>query len=503
MSSLESALKRFFQYDQFREGQKQVIEAVLAGDDVLAMLPTGTGKSICYQLPALLLEGTAIIVSPLLSLMEDQVQQLHSIGLKKAVALNSFLSWEERIKVVNQLHLYKLVYVSPEVLQSSFVIQKLKTMQISLFVIDEAHCISQWGHEFRTDYLKLTQVRTMLQRPPCLALTATATKEIQTDIIHHLQLTNETRLLYSVDRPNIAIAVEKLETINDKVSILTKYVSELQGPGMIYFSSRAWAEKMAMHLRDQGIDNVAYYHGGLSQEDRILIQQQFMNEQLQIICCTNAFGMGINKNNVRFVIHFHYPNQIESYLQEIGRAGRDQQNSIAILLYCEEDQVLPLSLIDHEFPTVEQLRIVLSFLSQVERLEKGDDLLLQQTANLEETVWRFIQYHLEEQNVLVDGVVSIKGREQEMVELFERKIKERVKHKAKKLSEIEEWIYSSSCKRTGYLHLFDQTLINKPEQCCTECGIELDIYRKTGENRNEKKIEISNWELQLKQIFHQ
>ncbi|PTY82567.1 hypothetical protein B5V90_19640 [Heyndrickxia sporothermodurans] len=307
-------LNKQFGYDMFRIGQEEVITSVLEGKHTLAVLPTGTGKSLCYQLPGYLLKGIVIIVSPLLSLMQDQVEQLKINGEKRVTALNSFLESKERKQIIHSLQNYRFIYTSPEMLTNNEILQKLKQMEISLFVVDEAHCISQWGPDFRPDYLNLSMIRSELKNPTTLALTATATEDVRADIIKHLNLDNVNQLIYSVDRPNIALVVEETTNYNDKVNKLLQFVKQLQKPGIIYFSSKRLTEEMAALLRNNGIAQTAAYHGGMDREQRILIQQQFLHNQLQVICATSAFGMGVNKENIRFVIHFHMPYQLDSYL---------------------------------------------------------------------------------------------------------------------------------------------------------------------------------------------
>src|SRR5690606_18201070 len=321
--NLNQILKEKFNHTTFREGQKEVIEDIMSGHDVMALLPTGGGKSLCYQLPAQILEGSVLVVSPLVALMEDQVLQIKKMGEKRVIALNSFLTLEKKRRVLPNLHKYKYIFASPEILQSPHILNRLKRIRFSLFVVDEAHCISQWGHDFRPDYSRLGEIRMEIGAPPCLALTATATKEVLEDIRNKLELAQPKMHIHSIDRPNIAIVVKKVESLEEKKEALLKYANELQGPGIIYFSSRLWAENISQYLKDKGFERVAYYHGGMEQEKRMLIQEQFINNQISIICSTNAFGMGVNKSDIRFVIHFHYPSQMEAYLQEIGRAGRD------------------------------------------------------------------------------------------------------------------------------------------------------------------------------------
>ncbi|WP_156942430.1 RecQ family ATP-dependent DNA helicase [Alkalihalobacterium bogoriense] len=499
--SLETQLQLYFGYPSFREGQKEIIETIMGQQDLLAVLPTGTGKSICYQLPALLLDGTAIVVSPLLSLMEDQVQQLHSIGIKKVAALNSFLSWEERQFVISRVHQFKLLYVSPEVLQSTFILEKLKSIPISMFVVDEAHCISQWGHEFRTDYLKLKEVRKQVGQPPCLALTATATKEIQQDIIAHLGLYNEKKIIHSVDRKNIALLVEQCSSPIEKIERLTKYVNDLQGPGMVYFSSRQLAENMAEHLQQKGNQRIAYYHGGLRSEDRILIQQQFMNGQLDIVCCTSAFGMGINKQDVRYVIHFHFPGQMEAYLQEIGRAGRDQKQSLAILLYTNDDWHVPVSLIEQELPNDKQIQQVIKLLSKTKLLTPDIELYIQQTVNIQETMWRYLKFQFEKNQILLqDGNVREQINVGSIIEKLKTNVEERKTAKLKKIKEMERWVLQQDCRRKAYLQYFHEILVEKPVQCCDKCGLSLTLYEKI---RKEENIKENTWRQDLMEIFHQ
>ena len=501
---LESKLKEYFGYSSFRIGQKQIIQDVLQGKDVLAMLPTGTGKSICYQLPALLLNGITVIVSPLLSLMEDQVQQLKSIGIKSTVALNSFLSFIERKYILQELSKYKIVYVSPEILQSEQVINAFKKINISLFVIDEAHCISQWGHEFRTDYLKLADVRKQLGFSPCLALTATATVEVQKEIINLLNMENPVKRIYSVDRENIAIMVKQVKTIEEKLKLVLELAKKLKGPGMIYVSTRKWAEKIAYELSSNKINHVAYYHGGLEKDDRLLIQQQFINKQLNIICCTNAFGMGINKKDVRFVIHFHYPLQIESYLQEIGRAGRDGEQSIAMILHCKEDRVLPDYFLEQELPTDAQVTAVIEELISLEKrgeiLSKETEEELIMKCGLSENLWRFFRYHFELKQIIIGNLITLQGKDGKLHFYLRKVIELRQAVKQKKLSQMENWLEQEDCRRRTYMQLFDEELLNHPFFCCDNCGLDETIFYKEEINELSEKL---SWKRQLKMLLHQ
>ncbi len=493
-----------FKLTSFRPGQEEVINDLLGNGDVLAMLPTGSGKSLCYQLPAFMLNGLTIVVSPLLSLMEDQVQHLKSQGMKEVVALNSFLSNEEREFALKELHKQKIIYVSPEILQSKSLRKRLKQMTIALFVVDEAHCISQWGHEFRTDYLKLNEVRNELGNPTCLAITATATKEVQQDIINKLNLVRFKTHIFSVDRPNIGIVVKECgPLVSEKITQLVYLVKNLQGPGIIYASSRKWTEDLASILNKEGVNGISYYHGGMNNDDRLLIQQQFINNELQLICCTSAFGMGINKPNIRYVIHFHSPLQLESYLQEIGRAGRDRRGSIAITLHSEGDIPLQMNLLTHEFPNNEQINAVLEFLQCNKGFRRINESELLKQTGMTDVMWRFIRFHLEEHGVIVNRKYHQRADGYDhLIKSLEDKITDRINDKQRKFRRFQQWLSDhTQCRRATILAQFDESLIDKPENCCDVCGIDLNQYFTT--ESTIKNFEFQSWQNELKKIFHQ
>lgn len=354
-TALTAVLKEKFGFDSFKPGQAEVLEALTAGKNTLAMLPTGGGKSLIYQMMGNMRDGLVIIVTPLLSLMQDQVARLNYAGEPKVVALNSTLPQDARRTILRSLDQYKFLFVSPEMLGQTVVQSALRKVKINLLVVDEAHTIVSWGPDFRPDYLALPQVHKKLGQPQLLLLTATATPKMMTDITVPFGLPESDWFIYrqSVDRPNIYLHTETLVNEGQKRERLADLVRQLQGPGIVYFSSRKLATSMADWLAENTGRRVAAYHAGLDTMSRYRIQQQFMLGQIDVIAATSAFGMGIDKDNVRYVIHYHLSNDLANYLQEIGRAGRDGEQSAAILLYVPGDENLQLNMIDGTIPNRE------------------------------------------------------------------------------------------------------------------------------------------------------
>jgi ATP-dependent DNA helicase RecQ len=336
---IHEILKHYYGYDEFRPLQEDIIRHAIGGNDALVLMPTGGGKSLCYQIPALVLPGTAIVVSPLISLMKDQVETLKANGIE-AEALNS--SGDQTSDVIIRRKcaggLLRLLYISPEKLLSEMDFL-LRQMRISLFAIDEAHCISQWGHDFRPEYTQLGQLRDRFPDVPIMALTATADKLTRRDILTQLKIENAKAFVSSFDRPNLSLSVKRGYKAKEKFSFIHNFIkSRPLEAGIIYCLSRKTTEKVATDLRQVGI-NALPYHAALTAAERSQAQELFKQDQVQVICATVAFGMGIDKGNVRWVIHYNMPKSIESFYQEIGRAGRDGDDADTVLFYSLADIV--------------------------------------------------------------------------------------------------------------------------------------------------------------------
>lgn len=343
----EQALKILFGYDSFRAGQKSVIDSILTGRDAFAVMPTGAGKSVCYQIPAVLLPGITLVISPLISLMQDQVKALNEAGVPAAF-INSSLSEKDYNETIRRARqgVYKIIYIAPERLVTEGFLALAKSVPISMVTVDEAHCISQWGQDFRPSYMKIVEfVKTLEKRPIISAFTATATETVREDIVCTLGLQNPFTLVNGFDRENLFFQVEKPK---NKEQYILKYISRHSGDsGIIYCATRKNVDNIYELLKSKGI-SVGKYHAGMSAVERKKMQDDFVFDYTSIVVATNAFGMGIDKSNVRFVIHYNMPQSMENYYQEAGRAGRDGLDAKCILLFSPQDIVINRFLLDHK-----------------------------------------------------------------------------------------------------------------------------------------------------------
>ena len=340
------ALKQYFGHSEFRFGQEDLVDALLAGRDVLGVMPTGAGKSVCYQLPALLLPGITLVLSPLISLMKDQVASLTQAGIPAAF-INSTLSPEQYREVFRRARrgAYKLIYAAPERLETPEFLRFAKEVEISLLAVDEAHCVSQWGQDFRPSYLKIASfVSTLPRRPVLAAFTATATAQVQEDVVRQLDLRTPVRVVTGFDRPNLFFDVRRPRK---KLPELLALLEERRGrSGIVYCATRSNVEKVWAELESRGF-SAARYHAGLDEEERRISQEDFQYDRRQIMVATNAFGMGIDKSNVSFVLHYNMPKNLESYYQEAGRGGRDGEAADCVLLYGAGDVATARVLLTH------------------------------------------------------------------------------------------------------------------------------------------------------------
>jgi ATP-dependent DNA helicase RecQ len=368
LSSPQQILKKYWQHDNFRGNQAEIIDAVLNKRDVLALLPTGGGKSICFQVPAMLVDGVCIVISPLIALMKDQVENLINKGIP-AVFLHGGLTQTEVQDVLEEVIAgeYKFLYLSPERLETNLFRAYLIQLNCCLIAVDEAHCVSQWGYDFRQPYLRIANIKYELKQVPMIALTASATPLVQEDIVDKLKLRNAVVFRQSFERANLSYSVFK---VGSKISKAAEILKNVPGCSIIYCRSRNQTREIANLLQLQNIA-ADYYHAGLSQEERNGKQQAWVNNKIRVIVCTNAFGMGIDKPDVRTVMHFDVPDCVESYYQEAGRAGRDGKKSYAVLLYDDYEIVKLEAMPNVRFPSFDEIKKVYQALADYLNIPVG------------------------------------------------------------------------------------------------------------------------------------
>lgn len=469
-----------FGHSSFRPGQLDIIQSILNKEDVVAILPTGMGKSLCYQLPGYMMPHSIVIISPLLSLMQDQVDQLKKMGEKRVVALNSFLTLHEKQSILQKMNTYKFIFLSPEMLMQAQVQIQLQSIAISLIVADEAHCISQWGYDFRPDYLRVGEWVNHINRPPILALTATATDSVMHDVKKYLNMKNPTYHIQSLDRPNIRYATIEVDSYDSKFELILQQIEAFTGPGILYTQSRKKADAYAQKLTDRGI-RIASYHAGMEQVDRMFVQQQFLNSEIDWVCATNAFGMGVHKDDVRQVIHDHIPSSVANYAQEIGRAGRDNKDSVATLYYVKGDEDLSIFVATNDFP--EELHVTL----YEEAISNGlnPNQLVAQSL-LTETQLRILDYWLHRKT------------SEETIE----KMKQLKQQKVEQILRLKEILTNSYCIRQQIVNVFGQDLNAHPENCCSKCGLEMSKILASS-TQQIQHTKVQSWETRLSRLFPQ
>lgn len=369
--AIQQTLTRYWGYSHFRPLQEEIINSVLEGRDTLALMATGGGKSICYQIPGLIMDGICIVISPLIALMNDQVEFLTHKGIRAIMVHSSLTSREIDVAFDNCIHgNIKFLYISPERLDTELFIARVQQMKVNLIAVDEAHCISQWGYDFRPAYMKIPELRKFFPQVPVLALTASATPEVAEDIQQKLQFKKKNILHKSFERKNLSYSVLKEEI---KMPRLFKIVNNVKGSGIIYVRSRKKAEEVTGLLKQQGIA-AEFYHAGLSFEERSKKQEAWLKDRIRVIVSTNAFGMGINKANVRFVVHLDLPGSLEAYFQEAGRAGRDEKRAYAVLLYNEADRLSLERNMQHSFPEIDEIKKVYAALCSFYNMLPGNGI---------------------------------------------------------------------------------------------------------------------------------
>ncbi|MDQ3828727.1 MAG: ATP-dependent DNA helicase, partial [Candidatus Tectomicrobia bacterium] len=376
MTQLNDLLGKIFGFEGFRPGQHEVIEHILQGRHTLAVLPTGSGKSLCYQLTAQMLPGLTLVVSPLIALMQDQVEGLIRRGIDNATCLSSALSATElaaRHARIERGH-YKLIYIAPERCDSPRFQQWVRSAPIDLLVIDEAHCISQWGHDFRPHYRTLSRRLPELKRATVLALTATATPAVQDDIVRTLELPTMQRVIGDFNRPNLHFEVVTVARLQEKTTRLIELLSQTQGAAIVYASTRREAEAVFRLLVGRGF-SACLYHAGLDGEERAQAQRDFQDDRVRIMVATVAFGMGVDKPNVRRIIHYNIPGSLEGYYQEAGRAGRDGRPATCTLLFSQQDVRIQRFFIDQAYPEPAQVFRLYTLLRQAHPLPLSADEL--------------------------------------------------------------------------------------------------------------------------------
>lgn len=469
MDKLETLLEQHFGFTSFRPGQKELVQAVLDGRDALGILPTGSGKTLCYQLPALVLDGLCVVVEPLLALMDDQVARLQNAGQKQVVTLSSRLTPPDFQWLLHHLNQAKFLFVAPETLMRPDVLDQLAQLKINCFVIDEAHCIAQWGPDFRPAYLRLGEAIKRLHPRSSLALTATAPKRVQDAIVSELQLQAPEMVIASVDRPNIFLGVNQVADPNEKQVVGIQLIQQVNAATIVYFDTKAQAETWAKALQQKGVA-ADFYHAGLPTQQRELIQRRFMAGELQVICATSAFGMGIDKADVRLVMYTYAPESLEAYSQGIGRAGRDGQNSASVVLLAPGD----LSRQAQFAQSLPDPQLIKTIYAHPDAYTDFDD----------------------PQIALLQAYVQ-SGFSQAQVQQL---LAQRADEKMTSAQAVATYLTNPGCKRALWLRYFDAPTTEHHEQCCGELlGPQIAALAKS----SLRVAPDSDWQVDFARLFNE
>jgi ATP-dependent DNA helicase RecQ len=477
---LRAALREKFGFKDFYPGQEEVVSRVLSGQDTLAILATGAGKSLTYQLPALLLDGTTVVVSPLIALMKDQLDMLRERGITDVVALNSTLSEEQELRARERIRSgsIKIAYTTPEKLEDESFLALLQSIKVPLFVVDEAHCISQWGHDFRPAYLALGGVIGKLQRPTVLALTATATPSVREDVLHQLGIEHVKPIVRGFDRPNLVYEARKADKEADKLKILNALFTgddALEGTGIIYTATIKNALEVQRYLTRQLEVPAAVYHSKLHKEDRTSVHNLFMDEAIRAVVATNAFGLGIDKPNIRFVVHYDLPGSLEAYTQEAGRAGRDGLESRCILIYRMSDTRVQNYFLTGKYPDVEEVQRVFGTIEVFGEQPGGVSMTdLRKILQLPLTKLKVILALLKKSGYIEPvgksayGLTEAVRKHRELV-LSLANYETKKSYDQSKLAMMLQYAETSSCRRRFILNYFGEDFVALNCGACDNC----------------------------------